>query len=105
MEWKQSVSLSPDDEIGLEDSYLVTMRLCFGFRHVRNKGLGHRAVERGSLVVLAPAEGGISIGSSDDNKRDAGPRVRGACWMCRERRESESAEILQEDHGYQANMT
>lgn len=54
-----SGSLSPDDEIGLEESYLVTMRLCLGFRRVRNKGLGHRAVERGSLVVLAPAEGDI----------------------------------------------
>lgn len=53
-----SVSLSPDDDIGLEDSRPVTMRLCLGFRPVGNKGLGPSGLERGSLVVLAPAQGG-----------------------------------------------
>lgn len=35
--------LSPDDEVGLEHPYLVTTRLCSGFRHVRNEGLGRGA--------------------------------------------------------------
>lgn len=83
-----SVSLSPDDEIGLDNSYLVTMRLCFGFCHMSNKGLEHSAVERGSLVVMALAEVGVSVWSSDDNKKDAKSRVQMACWMSRERWES-----------------
>lgn len=98
-----SGSLSPDGEIGLEDSYLATTRLCFAFRQARNKGPGHRAAEMGSLVVRGPAEGGYPPGPQMTTEGMQGPGSRGLVGRAGKGRESESARILQEDHGSRAD--
>lgn len=56
--FKAFVNLSPVDEIGLDHSYLVVMRLCSGVPQRRNRGPGHR---KELPCESGPCKGGVSI--------------------------------------------
>lgn len=60
----------------LEDSSPVVLRLCSVFRHMENRGLDHRAMQRNSLVILNPAEVGCPSSAQITTKRMQGPGSR-----------------------------